>query len=165
MATGLLNTSQPIVFNDGTMQYQFRDFLQRVDVAIDGAVLTSSWGSIGGSIAAQGDLQSALSGKADIGHTHPYSPMPSTDIAAAAHTLAAGDINRVNRFTANNAALTLPANLPVPPNSLLVLRQSGTGAMTLNTSAVTLNGTLQAWAQHVEQVLRYVGANVWEVAK
>jgi hypothetical protein len=64
MTRRIFNVSQPIVFPDGTMQYSFRDFISEVDSAINNAAVTAFWGSLGGSLSNQTDLQSALDGKA-----------------------------------------------------------------------------------------------------
>lgn len=60
MTTARFNVSQPIVFPDGTMQYPFRDFMLRVDAAIDGSGLTASWGGITGTLSDQADVQAAI---------------------------------------------------------------------------------------------------------
>jgi hypothetical protein len=60
----IFNVAQPIVFPNGTMQYNFRDFIQEVDIAITEAAITSVWGTISGTLSTQTDLQTALNGKA-----------------------------------------------------------------------------------------------------
>lgn len=64
MTERVFNVAVPIVFPDGTMQYSFREFIQKVDTAIEAAALTSVWGTISGTLSTQTDLQSALNGKA-----------------------------------------------------------------------------------------------------
>jgi hypothetical protein len=64
MTERIFNVSQPIVFADGTMQYSFREFVGNVDRAVNNAAVTAFWGSLGGSLSNQTDLQSALDGKA-----------------------------------------------------------------------------------------------------
>jgi len=55
-----LFAAQPIVFNDGTMVPHFRDFMLRVNQAVEGAEITASWGFISGTLSNQADLQTAL---------------------------------------------------------------------------------------------------------
>lgn len=178
------NVSQPIVFKNGTMQYSFREFIGRVDSAVNNAAVTSTWGSIGGDITTQSDLivsnkiRSSLISEASVTQhegalsvswsqiTSPqYVPPEVRDEATDPYTLVIGDANTVIRFTAANAAVTIPAEASVDFDigTKVSIRQAGTGTLTLTTTGLAINGTLPTWAQHVEVTLRKVGADTWDV--
>lgn len=59
-----INADLPIVYGNGTMQYQFRDFIIRVDRALVESGLAAVWGQISGTLSDQTDLQAELDGKA-----------------------------------------------------------------------------------------------------
>ena len=62
-------------------------------------------------------------------------------------------------------AVTIPqeASVDYPLNTVLTLRQAGTGTLTLTTTGLTINGTVPSWAQHVEVRFRKVAADTWDV--
>ena len=81
--TTSLNAAYPVVFNDGTMQPHFRDFILRVDAAIGSADGTALWGGIAGTLSDQTDLQAALDLKSNVGHTHAAADIISGTLADA----------------------------------------------------------------------------------
>lgn len=83
MTGARLQASQPIVFEDGTMQYHFRDFQNRVDLIIESSGTTAEWGGLTGDLDDQDDLVAALSGKSDTSHNHPASDIVSGTLANA----------------------------------------------------------------------------------
>lgn len=171
-----IEANQPIVFDDGTMQYQFRDFILRVDAALINSALNAVWGQIGGDIANQGDLVAALALKMNIGanvsllandagYLTAFAPPAVRDEATDPYTLVLGDANTVIRFTSTDNDVTIPQNASVafPVGTIITLRFVGTGTLTLTTTGLTINGTLPVLAQHVEVSLRNVGADEWDV--
>lgn len=181
----IFNVSQPIVFPNGTMQYSFRDFIAEVDIAINDAALTSVWGTISGTLSTQTDLQTALntaggtaawgsitgtlSAQTDLqdalDDAAAYAPPTVTDNAATPYTLVLGDANTAQRFTAASPAVTIPQNASVafPVGTEVSIRQAGTGTLVLTTTGLTINGTVPAWAQHVEVLFRKVATDTWDV--
>lgn len=85
--------------------------------------------------------------------------------SGASYTLALSDSNTVIRFTANNAAVTIPDNSTVafPSGTEVYIRQAGTGTLVLTTTGLTINGTVPSWSQHVEAGFRKVGTDEWDV--
>jgi len=85
--------------------------------------------------------------------------------ATTPYTLQITDANAILRFTANNAAVTVPqeSSVDFDIGTTVTLRQAGTGTLSLTTTGLTINGTLPSWAQHVEVTLRKVGADEWDV--
>ena len=109
MTERIFNVSQPIVFADGTMQYSFREFVGNVDRAVNNAAVTAFWGSLGGSLSNQTDLQSALDGKATTaqGALADTAVQPGdnvSDLANDANYLASGD--NVSELTNDSGYLT-----------------------------------------------------------
>ncbi len=82
--------------------------------------------------------------------------------AATTYTLVAGDANKVKRFTGASPAITLPTST-FTVGDVVYLRQAGTGTLVLTTTGLTINGTIPAWAQHVEVGFRLVAADQWDV--
>ena len=74
----------------------------------------------------------------------------------------AGDANKVKRFTGASPAITLPTST-FTVGDVVYLRQAGTGTLVLTTTGLTINGTIPAWAQHVEVGFRLVAADQWDV--
>lgn len=60
-----LQAAQPIIQDDGTMAYHFRNWCFQVNQAVGETSLLSVWGNISGTLSAQTDLQTALNGKAN----------------------------------------------------------------------------------------------------
>lgn len=65
-----LQAAQPIIQDDGTMAYHFRNWCFQVNQAVGATSLLSVWGNISGTLSDQTDLQTALNGKANTSHTH-----------------------------------------------------------------------------------------------
>jgi hypothetical protein len=188
MTERIFNVSQPIVFADGTMQYSFREFVGNVDRAVNNAAVTAFWGSLGGSLSNQTDLQSALDGKAttaqgaladtalqptdnvseltnDAGYLTAYAPPAVRDEATDPYTLVLGDANTVIRLTAADADVTIPQNASVafPLGTEVSLRFTTSGSHTLTTTGLTINGTVPSLTQHLELKFRKVGADEWDL--
>lgn len=85
--------------------------------------------------------------------------------AATTYTPTLADANKVLRFTAASPEVTIPTNASVayPVNTILTIRQAGTGTLSLVTTGLTINGTVPSWAQHVEVQFRKVGTDEWDV--
>lgn len=97
--------------------------------------------------------------------TELYQARSVEDDATTPYTLDIGDANVVKRFTAASPAITIPQESSVfyPTGTVLIIRQAGTGTLTLTTTGLTINGTPTSWAQHVENRFRKVGSDVWDV--
>ena len=94
------------------------------------------------------------------------SPPPEfRDESSTTYTLVMADGKKVIRFTGASPAVTIPqeASVDYPLNTVLTLRQAGTGTLTLTTTGLTINGTVPSWAQHVEVQFRKVAADTWDV--
>ena len=159
---------------DGTATRYFRDFLAAVDGFIQQAAVISVWGGISGSLSDQADLQTALDGKATAAQgaladtaLQAYEPPAIRNESTNPYTLVLADANKVLRFTAASAAVTIPddATVSFPANTELVIRQAGTGTLVLTTTGLTINGTLPTWSQHTELKLRRVAADEWDVVR
>lgn len=174
--TERFNAIFELVGSDRKATTYFRDFLLRVDGFIQSAAVVSTWGGITGTLAAQTDLQTALNGKVDngdnvsvlvndAGYLTAWEPPAFRNEATSPYTLVLGDANTVLRFTANNAAVTVPveASVNFPVGTVVKIRQAGTGTLVLTTTSLTINGTVPSLAQHVEFSLRKVGADTWDV--
>lgn len=87
------------------------------------------------------------------------------DESSTTYTLTLQDADSVLRFTGASPAVTIPTEAAVdyPLNTEISIRQAGTGALTLTTTSLTINGTVPSWAQHVEVKFRKVAANTWDV--
>jgi hypothetical protein len=152
-----------LILTDGTATPYFRDFLARVDSFIQQAAVISTWGGISGTLSDQTDLQNALDLKADAASLE-YLPPAFRNEASDPYTLVIGDANKVIRFTAADVDVTIPvaASVAWVSGTELMLRFAGTGTQTLDTTGLTINGTLPALAQHVEIKLRNVGTDEWD---
>lgn len=97
--------------------------------------------------------------------TELYAPRLPEDDASATYTLLLADANKVKRFTAASPAVTIPAEASVnfDVGTVVSIRQAGSGTLVLTTTGLTINGTVPAWAQHVEVQFRKVGADTWDV--
>ena len=153
--------SLQLTMPDGTATRYFRDFLAAVDGFIQQAAVISVWGGISGSLSDQTDLQNALNA-ASL-----YTPPIVKNEATNPYTLVLSDSNKALRFTAADAAVTIPLDSIVAfaANTELVIRQAGTGTLVLTTTGLTINGTLPTWSQHTELKLRRVAADEWDVVR
>ena len=91
-----------------------------------------------------------------------WTPPAFEDDASATYTLLVGDANKVKRFTGASPAITIPTGT-YTAGDVVYIRQAGTGTLTLDTTGLTINGTIPAWAQHVEVGFRYVSTDIWDV--
>lgn len=82
--------------------------------------------------------------------------------ASTTYTMVAGDANKVIRFTGANPAVTIPTGT-FTAQDVFYIRQAGTGTLVLTTTSLTINGTIPAWAQHVEVGFRYVATDTYDV--
>ena len=188
MTTRALNINIPIVYPNGTMQYPFREFVRRVDVAVEAAALTSVWGTVSGTLSDQTDLQSALDGKAttaqgaladtavqpgddvsdlvnDAGYLTAYEPPTVRNEATDPYTLVLADANTVIRLTAADADVTIPQESSVnfPTGTEVSIRFTTSGSHTLTTTGLTINGTVPSLTQHLELKFRKVGSDTWDL--
>jgi len=158
----VFDPSKPLVYEDGTPQYAFRDFLTRTDVTIRQAAKTGEWGSVTGTLSDQTDL---VSGGKILDSL--LSPVPPTVRGEAndPYTLVISDANTVVRFTTAGADVTIPdeASVNFDVGTEVSIRQAGTGTLSLTTTGLTINGTIPPWSQHVEVKLRKVGTDEWDV--
>lgn len=84
------------------------------------------------------------------------------DEASTTYTMVVGDANKVIRFTGANPAVTIPTGT-FTVGDVFYIRQAGTGTLVLTTTSLTINGTVPAWAQHVEVGFRYVATDTYDV--
>lgn len=157
MTRRAFNVAQPIVFRDGTMQYAFRNFVQAID-----RVLVQAEATADGAVQSGGNVSALVN---DAGYLTAYAPPAVRNEATTPYALVLADADAVLRFTAASPAVTIPAEATVafPVGTELRIRQAGTGTLALTTTGLTINGTLPTWAQHVEVLLRKVGADEWDV--
>lgn len=98
-----------------------------------------------------------------VSFTVPGAAHPDPGDGDNAYTVADADLNTVQRYTSADMDVTIPTGLTATAGDVVVLRQAGTGTLTLTTTGVTINGTLPTWAQHEEVRLRYVTTDEWDV--
>jgi len=91
MTTAFFNLSQPIVYVNGTMQPAFADFIRKVDLAVTDSGLSAQWGNIGGTLADQTDLQSALDAKIGASGVTYINLNANGDVGTGATQVAQGD--------------------------------------------------------------------------
>jgi hypothetical protein len=84
------------------------------------------------------------------------------DESSTTYTMVVGDKNKVVRFTGANPAVTIPTGT-FTVQDVFYIRQAGTGTLVLTTAGLTINGTIPAWAQHVEVGFRYVATDTYDV--
>jgi len=96
-----LQVSQAIVFPDGTMTYHFRDFMLQVNSAIAGSDATATWGGIGGTLADQTDLTTAIAAAVTYGNlsTNGDIGTGATQVAQGDHTHVEVDITDLDKYT------------------------------------------------------------------
>lgn len=92
----------------------------------------------------------------------------SINTQAGTYTAVASDAFKVIRMNSGSAqTLTIPqeSSVDYPIGTVISIRMSGAGALTMTTTGLTLNGSFDAWSQHVEQAIRKVGSDEWDVVK
>jgi len=112
--------------------------------ALIGSAGSSTWGSIGGTLSNQTDLQNALNAKANSSHTHSTEEVTGLDAALSGKqaTLASGtNIKTINGVSALGAGDLVVGTIggSTGPTDNRILRSDGTAGATAQNSALTID--------------------------
>ena len=84
----------------------------------------------------------------------------------ATYTMVLTDSNKCKRFTAATAfTVVIPTNASVafPLHTQLTVRRAGAGAITVDTTGLTINGTIALAAQHDSFMIKKTATDTWDV--